>query len=488
MHPAEQDRDPPPRPGAELTALRRQLAQTRLRLFEADARLDQMQAADAMAPGRALLRLQARHPRLTNLLIRTTKLIVWTGTAQLRRYIRAARRAKRSVPPIPPIISLAESATHPIPPHSAPGGGTVLIVDQTVLKPDQDAGSRCTMSTVVAFREAGWAVYLWPNDRSFGGRYTADLEALGVCVLDARQQGGLADWLRQFGPGLDHVVLSRPRIAEDVLPDVLRWVTCRISFMGHDLHFVRQGLKATQLDDPLLQHEADRFLALERSIWRVVDMVLYLSEDEVAVVRELEPGVEALVLTPYAFDAFQARPAPPPDHNLLFIGGFAHSPNEDAVIWFVTEILPIVRNVVPNARLKVVGSAASPSIRALPLDDVDLVGQISDEELATAYNTARVVVAPLRFGAGVKGKVVEALAKGVPLVTSTVGAQGIPGLAAFVPVHDDPRAIAAAIVTLLNDDRTWIAQSSAQAAYAQCHYSRQALRQSLFAAVTPPKV
>ena len=363
----------------------------------------------------------------------------------------------------------------------------MLIIDQTVLKPDQDAGSRCTMSTVIAFREAGWAVYLWPHDRSFGGRYTADLEAVGVCVLDARQQGGLGDWLRQFGPGLDHVALSRPRIAQDALPDVLRWVTCRISFMGHDLHFARQGLKATQLDDPLLQHEADRFLALERSIWRVVDVVLYLSEDEAAVVRELEPGVEARVLTPYAFDAFQARPAPPPGHGLLFIGGFAHSPNEDAVVWFVTDILPIIRQSIPNARLKVVGSAAPHSIRALPLGAVELVGQISDEELATAYDTARVIVAPLRFGAGVKGKVVEALAKGVPLVTSTVGAQGIPGLATFVPVHDDPRAIAAAIVTLLHDDRAWIAQSSAQAAYAQSHYSRQALRRSLFAAVTPPR-
>ncbi len=361
----------------------------------------------------------------------------------------------------------------------------MLIVDQTVLKPDQDAGSRCVMSMIAAFREAGWAVYFWPHDRSYGGRYTAELEALGVCVLDARQQGGLGDWLRAHGPGLDHVVLSRPRIAQDALPDILRWVTCRISFMGVDLHFARQGLKATQLDDPLLQHEADRFLALERSIWRVVDVALYLSEEEAAVIRELEPGVEARVLTPYAFDAFQTRPAPPSGHGLLFIGGFTHSPNEDAVIWFVKEVLPLVRQSVPGARLKVVGSAAPQSIKDLPPDAVELAGQISDEELAAAYDAARVVVAPLRFGAGVKGKVVEALAKGVPVVTSAVGAQGIPDLATFVPVHDDPRSMAAAVVSLLNDDQAWVAQSAAQAAYAQRHYSRQALRQSLSAALAP---
>ncbi len=365
----------------------------------------------------------------------------------------------------------------------APGAGSILIADQSVCKPDQAAGDRTVLSIIVAFREAGWAVTYWAYDRCHGGSYTSDMEALGVSVLDARWRDGITAWLERFGSSLNHVMLMRPRVARDLLPDLLRTVTCQISYYGHDLHFARFSQQANLLNDPLLAYSAERYLALERRVWRVVDVVLYPSEDEVAEVRRLEPDVDARVLTPFTFASFLKRSKPTPGSMILFVGGFAHAPNEDAAVWFATEVLPLIHRSNPAARFVVVGSKPTPRVQALSAGRVEVTGQIDDAALAAAYAAARVVIAPLRVGAGVKGKVVEALAHGVPVVTSTVGAQGLPGLDAFAPVCDDAQGVACAVLLLLEDDDRWLRQSTAETEYSRRHFSRAALTDSLFAMI-----
>jgi O-antigen biosynthesis protein len=137
---------------------------------------------------------------------------------------------------------------------------------------------------------------------------------------------------------------------------------------------------------------------------------------------------------------------------------------------------------VPGARLTLAGSNPTPAVVALRGRGVEVTGAISAEELAALYSTARVAIVPLRFGAGVKLKVVEALHQGLPLVTTPVGAQGLPGLGEILSVTEDPAALAAAVVSLLGDDTAWLRQSAAQSAYAEAHFSRAALRESLLGA------
>jgi glycosyltransferase involved in cell wall biosynthesis len=372
---------------------------------------------------------------------------------------------------------------------SSPQGRTILVVDRYVPQPDQDAGSRTTFRILSLLRAEGWAVAFWPDDdRADAGPYARALEALGVCVVDHRFPGDVQAWLARYGERLDHVMLMRPGIARALLPVVLRHSGAVLSYYGHDLHHVRQRQEAMLLHDPDLLEGAARTEAVERGVWRAFDVVLYPSGEEAAEVRRLEPGVDARALPAYAFDDFPPARSPVPGLTLLFVAGFAHAPNVDAARWFVRSVLPLILARQPQARLVLAGASPDAAVRALAGPQVVVTGQISEAALESWYASARVAVVPLRFGAGVKGKVVEALHAGLPLVTTPVGAQGLPGLAAIAPVHDEAAAQADAVLRLLADDTAWQAQSAAQTAYARRYFATAAMRRALLAALAgePP--
>jgi glycosyltransferase involved in cell wall biosynthesis len=138
---------------------------------------------------------------------------------------------------------------------------------------------------------------------------------------------------------------------------------------------------------------------------------------------------------------------------------------------------------VPNAKLAIVGSNPSPDVCALAGRSVSVAANVSDQRLRELYQASRVAVVPLRYGAGVKLKVVEALREGLPLVTTPVGAQGLPGLADIVAVHDDPAGMAEAIIRLLTDDALWQQCCAAQIAFATARFSEAAFRASMTAAL-----
>jgi glycosyltransferase involved in cell wall biosynthesis len=289
-----------------------------------------------------------------------------------------------------------------------------------------------------------------------------------------------------FGAELDLVLLSRPDVAEAGLPLVRTHSRARVLYYGHDLHFQRMRMQGSLLRDERLLQAADRMEERERAVWRSVDTILYPSEEEAASVRVMVPGVTAHAMVPYCFDRFgEARPVPD-DREILFVAGFGHPPNEDGACWFVANVLPKVRARVPDAMLSIVGSNPTARVRALVGDAVRLMADVTDEALYGCYGRARVGVVPLRCGAGVKLKVVEALKEGLPLVTTPVGAQGLPGLADVVDVRNDATSFADAVCALLLDDALWQQRSVAQLDYARERFSEAALRQSLVRAMALP--
>jgi glycosyltransferase involved in cell wall biosynthesis len=220
--------------------------------------------------------------------------------------------------------------------------------------------------------------------------------------------------------------------------------------------------------------------ALERQVWRAVDVVLYPSEDEAEAVRALEPGVRAFSVPAYAFPPPPPPHAPPPaSAGLIFVAGFAHPPNVDAAGWLVRDILPLLRAERPDLTLALIGSNPTPEVRALAGPGIEVTGFVPDHELARRYAAARVAVCPLRFGAGVKLKVIEAMHHGVPLVTTPAGAQGLAGLDAVCDVRAEPDAFAAAVLRLLDDDAAWITRAAAQSAFVAARFSPAAVQAGL---------
>jgi glycosyltransferase involved in cell wall biosynthesis len=138
---------------------------------------------------------------------------------------------------------------------------------------------------------------------------------------------------------------------------------------------------------------------------------------------------------------------------------------------------------MPNAKLAIVGSNPPAEVLALAGARISVSANVSEARLREHYRASRVAVVPLRYGAGVKLKVVEALREGLPVVTTSIGAQGLDGLAGVVSIHDDSDGIADAVCRLLGDDALWIERSTTQVEYAASHYSEAAFSVSLTAAL-----
>ena len=360
----------------------------------------------------------------------------------------------------------------------------VLVVDHYVPQPDRDAGSRTMFAFLQRLVEAGCVVKFWPDNLHFDPDYAPRLQALGVEVYHGtRWLGGLAA-LADEGVEIDAILLSRPDVAGKFLePARKAFPGARVAYYGHDLHFRRVRQEAEVLDQPNLLPHAEKLEALERDIWRRSDVVLYPSRDEADVVTALEPSVDARPILPYAYDHFGTGLEPGDRDGILFVAGFAHPPNIDAAEWLVYDILPKVREQVPGARLSLVG--ANPTERVLEMagEGVEVTGFVSDAELARRYRQARVAVVPLRFGAGVKSKVVEALQQGLPLVTTPVGAQGLEGVESVCDVEATVDAIASAVVALLKDGTHWRGRSDAGARFAEQRFSREAMAATLLSAL-----
>ncbi len=362
---------------------------------------------------------------------------------------------------------------------------TILVIDHYVPEPDRDAGSRSTLAILRALRDAGWVVRFWPANRQRND-YTPILEAMGIAVLDHRMPLGFDEWIGREGHQFDHALVMRPTVAPEFLSGLMTRTNARLSFYGHDVHHLRMRRQAALTNDDALNREADAMERRERALWALFDTVIYPSAVEAALVRTLVPQAHARAIVPFAFDRTPARAAPPPGRTVLFVAGFAHPPNIDAACWLVAEILPLLREKVPDVALVLAGSHPTRAVQALAGAGITVTGALSEEALQAQYRAARAAVVPLRAGAGVKGKVVEALAHGLPLVTTPIGAEGIADLDDAVTISDDPARIADALAALLTDDRLWRDRSGAQRALAARRFSPEALSDSVLSVLLDP--
>ena len=363
------------------------------------------------------------------------------------------------------------------------GRPIVLIIDHFVPEPDRDAGSRNMAAFIRALQRAGMIVKFWPKDQAYKPHYTEALQQAGVEVLYGPGPDLFLNWIRENGAALDFVLLTRPTVADAFLPALKKNTDAKLIYYGVDLHSERMRRQAEVQNDPAILREAEKMERMERWIWRSADVVLHPSQDEAKSVSALEPGVVSLPVVPFAFDSFAAPRAAVPGHQILFVAGFQHPPNEDAAMWFVAEILPLIRAHVPSATLDIVGSNPTGKVRALAQEEgVTVTADVSDADLSAFYARARVAVVPLRFGAGMKLKVVEALRGGVPLVTTPTGAQGLAGLHDAAIVAEQPEEIAAGVCRLLVDDEAWEDVNRAQIAFAKERFSEAVLSSSLLAA------
>ena len=331
-------------------------------------------------------------------------------------------------------------------------GRRILVVDHMVPHYDQDSGSVRMLGLLRLLGELGHAVTFLPDNLTPTEPYTGTLQQAGVEVIFGHLSVG--DYIARHLSEFDLVVLCRKTIAGKYLLDIAGTPGHPpIAFDTVDLHFLREQREAALLDDPARRREATLTKTAELALARASDQVWVVSAYEAALLRAEDPALPIAVVP--NVHAIAAVP-PPRDgrRDLLFIGGFRHPPNEDAVRYFVGEIFPRIRPRIPGVRFVVVGPNAPPAVRALASADVVIAGHVPDVE--PLFDQARVFVAPLRYGAGMKGKIGQSLALGVPVVTTGIGAEGMELRdREHALIADAPEEFAARVVELYTDATQW---------------------------------
>lgn len=354
----------------------------------------------------------------------------------------------------------------------------ILVIDACMLTPDQDSGSVRMQAVLEILTSLRCKVTFVADNLEHRQPYVQQLQQRGVEVLFHPYVKSIAELLARRGNEFDMVLVSRHYIAAKYV-DAIRAFAPRalIVFDTVDLHFLRTERQAELEDSPLARISARAKRAEELALIRKVDVTLVVSPVEHALLAELAPDARVMVLTNIHEQLPEGKPFGE-RHGLVFIGGFQHPPNADAVLWYWQEILPRVRVALPGVKTYIVGSKVPASVRALAAEDFVVTGYVPD--VAPYFTGCRISIAPLRYGAGVKGKVNFAMSYGLPVVATPAAIEGM-----FlepdrdVLVADAAPDFAAAIVRLYQDEVLWQQLAVAGRENIRIYFSRDVARSTL---------
>jgi len=339
-------------------------------------------------------------------------------------------------------------------PIKRPKQKTILFIDHMVPTFDKDAGSKSIFQHLKSFINMGFRVKFIPDNFFYSGEYTETLQQMGIEVLYGFWYArNWKKWMMKNAEEIDFVFLSRPLVSIKYIDFIQKNLKAKTLYYGHDLHYLRLKRQMEIEESPELKIQIENFRKIEEKLIAKSDYVLMISEYERKIVErefKFKKIVDVPVLIYDKFDLkacdFSGR------KNILFLGGFNHKPNIDAACWLVNSIFPLIAKKLPDVKLIIAGSNPTEEIFALKRENVVVKGFLTEDELNDYYKNIKLVVVPLRYGAGIKGKVVEAMYNGVPVVSTSIGLEGLKEIDKVLNSYDDPDQFAARVVALYQSE------------------------------------
>jgi len=357
----------------------------------------------------------------------------------------------------------------------------ILIIDHYVPHYDQDAGSRTVYGYIKFFISECYSIKFIGDNFVQHEPYTSSLEKLGVEVLYGNWYfSNWQDWFKQNGSNFTIVFLNRPHISEKYIDFISQNSESKIWYYGHDLHCLRERREYELSKQSEFLKNSLFWEKKEFSLMRKADISLYPSQEEVKYIHQIDKSINVQAIPAYLFEDFISCEYNERTKDIIFIGGFKHTPNIDGALWFVREIWPLILSILPDLKFYILGSHPTQEIQQLDNNiNIFVTGFVSDEELLQYYKNATIAVAPLRFGAGVKGKVIEALFNEKPIVTTSIGAEGLDEAAEYMIIKDDPSEFAQSVIELYQNDEMLKKYSQFGKAYCQKYFSFEAAAKKL---------
>ena len=334
------------------------------------------------------------------------------------------------------------------------GKKVILFVDHYVPTFDKDAGSKTTFQYIKMFIERGYVVKFLPDNFAKSEPYTTILEQMGVEVLYGNEmRTNIFEWIENNQSNIDIAYLNRPHIATKYIDFIREKTNIKVIYYGHDLHFLRERREYELTGDVEKKNASAYWKSMELDLMRKASISYYPSNVEVDYIHTFDKKINAKAITAYVFDKFMDIDYNPDiREGVLFVGGFSHPPNADALKYFLESMWDEIYAQI-KAPFYIVGSNATDEIKAMHNEAKGIIfkGFVSEEELKELYTKVRLVVVPLRYGAGVKGKVIEALYYGDPVITTSVGAEGIDNSYNQMLIADEPDEFITKCVALYTD-------------------------------------
>ena len=346
--------------------------------------------------------------------------------------------------------------------------GRALFIDYTTPREDRDAGSYAAIQEIKLVQSLGYKVTFIPKNFEDFGVYTQTLRNMGVEVIVAPFYRSIEDFIAQRGSEFDCAYITRYYVAQVSIPALREYAPdCKIIMNNADLHFLRELRSAG--DDPKKLERAAEVRELELEMMLESDVVISYNETEHAVIQSHTDNAVNVMKCPWVVQTPNSFPRFNKTEGLAFLGGFKHPPNREGMEWFGAEVMPLIEN--NGIELSVYGAAMDHKFKeSMREQGINAVGYI--DHLEDLYTKHRIFIAPLLSGAGIKGKVINALSYGIPTILTPMAAEGI-GLRHG---HDcmiarTPREWAESINKLYHDATLWESISKASREYAEQQFS-----------------
>lgn len=309
----------------------------------------------------------------------------------------------------------------------------LLVIDDQIPETDKHAGAKSTMGLIQTYLEIGLNVLFLPDNFTNFHPYDENLRKNQVKLLTDYNISNFKTfklWLKKHSTQINHILLSRPYVAIRYLSEIKKYKNIKIIYYGQDLHFLREMRTFEVTREKKHLSLSKNYKKMEYDIIEKADVIYFPSVVEKNIIKKDFPSktVEVIPVYTYTLENIPEPKTFEERKDILFVGNFKHIPNVDGLTWFVNKIFDRVIEKIPDVKLNIAGSNINDIILKLKSPNINILGFVSDEKLSELYKNSRVIIAPLRFGAGMKGKVIEAIYNQIPVITTHIGAEGIENL------------------------------------------------------------
>lgn len=330
----------------------------------------------------------------------------------------------------------------------------ILVIDRFVPNFEKSAGERCTFMYLNLFKEIGLQVTFIGNDFKKIEPFTSILQQNGIEIIYGNvSYNNIEKWFKKNLRYFKYVYLQRPEISILYIDLIMKYFFGKIIYFAHDLHHVRLYREYNITHDEKKLEEGKDIEIIENVIFSKVDVIHVVGNYELNYLKEKynDKIIRNIPLFFYSKLLENIEKDFSKRNDLIFVGNFMHSPNIDAMMWFAGTIFPNILEKFPDIILHIVGKRDIEKIIKVNTTNVNFEGILSDEDLQALYLKCRIAIVPLRFGAGVKGKIIEAAYYQIPIVTTSIGGEGLDNSTGAFIIEDDAVKMSEIICKLYED-------------------------------------